>query len=71
MDAFIAILRARRENVHVNFHCGVFFFLCNQDVRACMMGCKKRFNINSADPSVALTHILQSYAGLGRFGSLL
>ena len=21
MDAFIVILRARRENVHVNFHC--------------------------------------------------
>ena len=58
----MAILGARRENMHVNLHCGVcatlklFYtiasvaqvslanqatFLCNQDVRARMTGCKR------------------------------
>ena len=60
MDAFIAILRAHRENVHANFHCGVcatfvfciksqvelkcpLIFLCNPDVCACTMRCKRGF----------------------------
>ena len=62
MDAFLDILRARRENVHANFHCRacatlIFcskivsvpwgslanqaIFLCNQDVHARTMGCKR------------------------------
>ena len=64
MDAFVDMLRARRENVHVHFHCRacttlIFcykiasvpwgslanqaIFLCNWDICAPRMGCKRGF----------------------------
>ena len=41
MDVFMALLLAHRENAHFNFYCGDANFLCNQDMRARVMGCKR------------------------------
>ena len=61
MDAFVVILCAAENNVHVSFHCGVStqlsviklqvspatkqIFLCNQDICASTMGCKRGFTL--------------------------